>query len=131
MKYPYCVWLDAITLRRLYVDDLRSMIDIAARVGCGPSTVRRQLLRFGIPTRARGPAPAPIRGAAGSVFNGWSTNTAYVVGLLATDGNLGRKGAAISIVSKDVDLLETVKRCLDLSTPIRAHRGGYSDRCHH
>ena len=129
--YPYCVWLDAVTLRQLYVDEMCSINDIAQRVGCGPSTVRRQLLRFGIPTRARGPAPAPICGAAGSTLDAWSANTAYVVGLLATDGNLGRKRSAISIVSKDIDLLETVKRCLGLSIPIKAHCGGYSDRCHH
>jgi hypothetical protein len=30
------------------------------------------------------------------------------VGLIATDGNLGRKKPIITIVSKDVDLLETV-----------------------
>jgi hypothetical protein len=55
---------------------------------------------------------------------------AYVVGLLATDGNLGRKRTAISIVSKDMDLLETVKRCLSVPNGIKPHRGGYSDRCH-
>ena len=129
--YPYCVFLDAVTLRRLYLDETRSMVDIARLVGCGPSTVRRQLIRFRIPARRRGPAPGRMRLARGAAFAGWSANVAYVVGLLATDGNLGRKKAAISIVSRDVDLLETVRRCLDLPNPIKPHRGGYSNRCHH
>jgi hypothetical protein len=129
--YPYCVFLDAITLRRLYVDEARSMVDIARLVGCGPSTVRRQLIRFRIPARRRGPALGRLRVARGAPFAGWSAGVAYVVGLLATDGNLGRKKAAISIVSKDVDLLETVRRCLGLPNPIKPHRGGYSNRCHH
>jgi hypothetical protein len=53
------------------------------------------------------------------------------VGLIATDGNLARKRAAITIVSKDTDLLETVRRCLGLITPIKPHGGGYGNRCHH
>jgi hypothetical protein len=129
--YPYCVFLDAVTLRRLYLDETRSMVDIARLVGCSPSTVRRQLIRFRIPTRRRGPAPGALRVARGAQFQGWSADIAYVVGLLATDGNLGRKTAAISIVSKDVDLLETVQHCLGLPNPIKPHRGGYSHRCHH
>ena len=35
---------------------------------------------------------------------------AYVAGLLATDGNLGQRKPVITIVSKDTDLLETVRR---------------------
>lgn len=50
---------------------------------------------------------------------GWSAEIASVVGLIATDGNLGRKKPAISIVSKDIDLLETVRRCLGLAAPIK------------
>jgi hypothetical protein len=61
---------------------------------------------------------------------GWSPELAYAVGLIATDGNLGRRTATISMVSKDIDLLETMRRCLDVETQIRPHRGGYSKRCH-
>jgi hypothetical protein len=93
--------------------------------------VRRQLLRFGIPARRRGPAPGRFRRMGGEAFGGWSADIAYVVGLIATDGNLGRRTAAISIVSKDVDLLETVRSCLGVRTAIKPHRGGYSNRCHH
>ena len=129
--YPFCVFIDAVTLRRLYIDETLTTVEVARHFKCSPSTVRRQLLRFGIPARQRGPAPGRLRVARGAPFGGWSADIAYVVGLIATDGNLGRKRAAISIVSKDMDLLETVRRCLALPTPIKPHRGGYSNRCHH
>jgi len=44
----------------------------------------------------------------------WSPETAYVVGLIATDGNLSGNGRRVSITSKDLDLLETVRACLGL-----------------
>jgi len=119
--YSFCVFIDAVTLRRLYIDEMLTTAEVARHFKCGPSTVRRQLVRFGIPARRRGPAPGRLRVARGAPFGGWSADVAYVVGLIATDGNLGRKKAAISIVSNDTDLLETVKRCLGLITPIKPH----------
>jgi hypothetical protein len=129
--YPYCVFIDAVTLRRLYIDQLLTTVQVARHFKCSPSTVRRQLLRFGIPARRRGPAPGRSRRGTGEAVGGWSADMAYVVGLIATDGNLGRRTAAISIVSKDVDLLETVRRCVGVPTAIKPHHGGYSNRCHH
>jgi len=117
--YPHCVFIDAVTRWRLYLDGMMTTVQVARHFNCSPSTVRRQLLRFGIPARRRGPAPGRVHVARGAPFAGWSADVAYVVGLIATDGNLGRKRAAISIVSKDVDLLETVRRCFILSTPIK------------
>jgi len=55
---------------------------------------------------------------------------AYVVGLIATDGNLERRKPVITIVSKDVTLLETVRRCLHLRTIIRRH-GAEGGRPYH
>ena len=52
---------------------------------------------------------------------GWSAETAYVVGVIATDGNLERRKPVITIVSKDITLLETIRRCLHLGTLIRKH----------
>jgi hypothetical protein len=130
--YPFCVFIDAVRLRRMYVDERLTTQQIATHFACSPATVRRQLTRFGIPARRRGPVPGGIRvGAAPRTPPGWSADVAYVVGLIATDGNLGRKGAAMSIVSKDTDLLETVRRCLGLVTPIKPHVGGYGTMCHH
>jgi hypothetical protein len=52
---------------------------------------------------------------------------AYAVGLIATDGNLSPDGRHVSIPSKDVELLECLRRCLGLTNRIsefRNHAGG-------
>ena len=130
--YPFCVFLDEARLRRMYLDERLTAHQIATSFECSPTTVRRQLARFGIPARPRGPVPGS--GRAASALRKppeWSADVAYVVGLIATDGNLGRKKATMSIVSKDTDLLETVRRCLGLVAPIKPHVGGYGTKCHH
>jgi hypothetical protein len=40
------------------------------------------------------------------------------VGLIATDGNLSTDGRHMTVTSKDPDLLETLRRCLQLRTAI-------------
>src|SRR2546425_8896673 len=131
--YASCVLIGPATLRRMYVDELRTTDQIAAHFGCSGTTVRRHLRRFKIPVRPRGPCGGRIRPRHGfaPTFPRWSADVAYVVGLIATDGNLGRKKPVITLVSKDTDLLETVRRCLGLIAPIKSHSGGYGDQCRH
>ena len=87
--------------------------EIAGRLGCGTSTVYRRLARLGVPRRGRGPAPRSR-----TDFSAWSAPLAYAVGLITTDGNLSPDGRHISVTSKDIDLLETLKNCLSLSNAI-------------
>ena len=115
----------------MYVDQLRTADDIAKHFGCSETTVRRRLRRFQIPVRHRGPCVQRIRLRNDTASLGWSAELAYVVGLIATDGNLGRKKPVITLASKDVTLLETVRRCLGLRTRLQKHPGGYGDHCHH
>jgi len=131
--YASCVLIGPATLRRMYVEELRTTDQIAAHFGCSGTTVRRHLRRFKIPVRPRGPCVGRIRSRHGfaPTFPRWSADVAYVVGLIATDGNLGRKKPVITLVSKDTDLLETVRRCLGLIVPIKSHSGGYGDQCRH
>ena len=132
LPQPYVV-IDPEVLRRLYVDERLTTDEVAARLGCGATTVARRLREFGIQARPRGPFPgyaferstaAPYRRTQ------WSPETAYVVGLIATDGNLSGNGRAVSITSKDLDLLETVRACLDLRTRISPVKGGYGTTCY-
>lgn len=48
----------------------------------------------------------------------WSANLAYVIGLLVTDGNLSKDARHISFTSKDLELIENVKRSLSLNNDI-------------
>ena len=125
--------IDEEQLRRLYLDERLTAAEVATRLGCGATTVGRRLRRFGIQARPRGPSPGYgfERGRTVPYHRTvWSPATAYVVGLIATDGNLSRNGRNLSITSKDVDLLETVRACLDLRTGMRPVKGGYGTTCY-
>lgn len=49
---------------------------------------------------------------------------AYAVGLLLTDGHLSKDGRHIDLTSKDVEQLETFKRCLALNVKIGSKSSG-------
>ena len=129
--YASCVLIIPAILRAMYVDELRTTDEIARHFGCSGTTVRRHLRRFNIAVRRRGPCLGRTRQRNGALPAEWSAEFAYVVGLIATDGNLGRKKPVITLVSKDSELLETVRSCLALTTPTRPHGGGYANRCRH
>jgi LAGLIDADG-like domain len=106
------VVLDVSTLRQMYLDERLSTTEIARRLGCGTSTVTRRLHSLGVPRRRRGPAPQSSRPSASLE---WSPEMAWVVGLIATDGHLVAERRRIAITSKNLDLLQSVRRCLALS----------------
>lgn len=56
----------------------------------------------------------------------WRPELAYVVGILATDGNISPDGRNVTLVSRDVELLEGVADILEVKTKLVPHRGGYS-----
>ena len=62
-----------------------------------------------------------LQSGAGPVDTTWTTDLAYVVGLIATDGNLSPNGKAVTLVSGDVDLLETFKACIARAGRIGRH----------
>jgi hypothetical protein len=108
--------IDDTLLRRLYVDANLTAQRIATQLECSPTTILRRLRRFGISPRHRGPGPGRNTPLA------WSAEAAYAVGLAATDGNLSSDGRHMSFISKDRDLVETFRRCLELTTLVRTLR---------
>jgi Homeodomain-like domain-containing protein len=117
--HPWYVPIEAETIRRLYLDDRLTTSQIAAVVGCSEMTIRRRLQRFGIRPRRRGPAAKRYD----SVLR-WTPALAYAVGLIATDGNLSRDGRHLAIPSKDLALLQCLRRCLGLTNGITRYRSG-------
>jgi hypothetical protein len=115
-------------LGELYSTQGLTTVQVARHFAVAPTTILRRFRDLGIRARPRGPVPgsrtatAPIE---------WTADLAYAVGLIATDGNLSRRPGRLSIVSNDVDLLDMVRQRLNLTAPIRPHRGGYGHRCHH
>ena len=119
--------IDRDALRRLYLDADLTTQEIAATFGCGATTIGRRLKHFGIRVRPRGPRagserrgrlPIPSSSAA------WSSELAYAIGLIATDGTLSRDGRHLAITSKDRDLLELIRACLRLTNSIRPSANG-------
>jgi hypothetical protein len=60
----------------------------------------------------RGPKPK------GKVKIKWSADFAYAIGLIVTDGCIGRKGGHIDFTSKDIEQVENFKKCLDIRAKI-------------
>jgi len=59
----------------------------------------------------------------------WSELLAYVVGIIATDGNLSPDARHINITSKDLEMVQNVKDILHLSNTFsRKARGGSVDK---
>lgn len=54
----------------------------------------------------------------------WSSEFAYAVGLIATDGCLSNDGRHLFLVSKDTEQLNNLKKCLDLKVKIGIHTSG-------
>src|SRR5438105_2868369 len=54
----------------------------------------------------------------------WSSELAYAIGLITTDGNLSIDGRHLSLVSKDIEQTKNLKKCLSLDVKIGIHRSG-------
>lgn len=73
----------------------------------------------------RGPKPK------GKVKIKWSTNFAYAIGLLVTDGNLSPDGRHIAFVSKEIDQIDNFMKCLCLTVKIGKTISGYDGSFSH
>jgi len=54
----------------------------------------------------------------------WTPELAYAVGLLTTDGNLSKDGRHMDFTSKDKELVELFKKCLQLNNKIGRKNSG-------
>jgi hypothetical protein len=82
------------------------MAEVARQLACSASTVRRRLRQWTIPARGRGLNTAHRRAHGAHGASAWSAEAAWIVGLMASDGNLARTGHALTLTSNDVELLE-------------------------
>ncbi len=54
----------------------------------------------------------------------WSSELAYAIGLIATDGCLSGDGRHLILVSKDSEQISNLKKCLGLKVKVGVHRSG-------
>ncbi len=58
----------------------------------------------------------------------WTAKLAYVVGLIATDGNLSKDGRHINLTSKDLEQIQTFLKALKSDSRISLKSSGYSKK---
>lgn len=58
----------------------------------------------------------------------WSSNFAYCIGLITTDGSLSKDGRHIAFVSKDLEIIRKFAQALNLKNTISKKRSGYTNR---
>ena len=56
----------------------------------------------------------------------WTSELAYAIGLIATDGCLYNDGRHINLTSKDLDQIETFKKCLGKNNKVGLKSSGFS-----
>jgi len=104
-------------LERLYIDENLSSNEIAQRFGCGGLTVRARLREYGIPLKPRGWQKLGRR-VPDIVLDAWpSSELAYVVGLVASDGNLQKQNNCMILVSTDREQIDLCAELLNLDDP--------------
>ena len=127
--HPARIAIDPAVLRHLYVEERLSAVDVAARLGCSTATVARWLRELGQSMRRRGPQPRSRLSIGETGAIAWTADVAYAVGVIATDGCLVRDGRHLTVVSKDIELLETMRRCLQISARITSGSGFTHESC--
>lgn len=100
-------------LDRLYNYEKLSLEKIASRFGCSVAAIQNALARYHIPTRPPG-WNSIRRYVPNAVLASWSSELAYVVGLVASDGYLDRGYNCVGFTSTDLELVKLYCWCLRL-----------------
>ncbi len=93
-------------LRNLYLQDGKTIKEVAYFFSCSPTTIRRRLNEYSIEIYPHGPRERVVTPC-------WSSQMAYAVALLVTDGNLSKDGRHLTFTSSDFELLEIFNHCLN------------------
>jgi len=113
----YLVKAPCEELHELYIVQELNTYEIAARYGCRAPTVVRWLRGCGIPVRPQGARPREH--VPSEVLAAWPSHSlAYVVGLIAADGNLARGNYMVRLASTDYEMIQHYRACLQLSSSV-------------
>lgn len=108
-------------LASLYINERKSLGDIAKLYMVSRTAIYKKLKKLGIKQRSKsearieaqkqGKLPQQFFDINENFFSGWSAEMAYVLGLIITDGCISRTGT-VSLCMNDKDLLEKVKEVM-------------------
>lgn len=103
-----------VELERLYVVEGLSSTQIAKWFGCHPLTIRARLRDYEIPLRPQGWHKL-VRRVPDAILAGWpSPHLAYILGLVASDGNLEKDNNCIILNTTDFELADTFRKLLGM-----------------
>lgn len=118
-------------LIKLYINDRKSLGDVAALYGVSRTAIYKKLKEYGIKQRSKSEArieaqkqaklPQQFYEINENFFRHWSPDMAYVLGLLITDGCVSKAGT-VSLCINDRELLEKVKKAMKSEHNIKASR---------
>ncbi len=101
-------------LRRLYWDENLSPDEIAWQYDCAPETVLNRIHEAGIPLKPLGWRQSRSYVPSQTLSSWPSPELAYVVGLIASDGNLHRNRNTVHFASTDREMIDNYIRLLNL-----------------
>jgi hypothetical protein len=102
-------------LERLYIEENLSSNEIARQFGCNELTVIARLREYGITIKPRGWHKL-VRRVPDAVLDLWpSPELAYIVGLVASDGNLPTRNNCMVLVSTDKEIVDLCATLLQLN----------------
>lgn len=107
-----------------YVVNGKTLTEIANDIGCSSVTINNYLKKFHISRRLRGPQKGkPSKYPINQIyFHKWSSDMAYVLGLLITDGCLSFTSCPslrFTFKTEDKELLEFIQAQISPTRPIR------------
>jgi len=109
-------------LTQMYLCEEKTIEEIAIVFHCSPTTIRRRLKEYKLHSLAHGQRQPRFTPK-------WSANTAYSIGLMATDGTLSKDGRHLTLTSSDLDLLDTFSKCIQtdfhLDLQVKPNRNYY------
>lgn len=104
-------------LRKLYTEQELSISQIAISQGCSETAVWRQLHKCNIEIRSQGGQYTEY--IPSEMLATWPTpELAYAVGLIATDGHLGKGNNLIGFTSADKEQIKNYRDCLKLGAEV-------------
>lgn len=101
-----------VELEQLYIQENRTTPEIAEIYGCATSVIYRRMQEHGISVRPGG--WDKVKRIVPDERLQWSPEFAYVVGLIASDGNLDKNSNEVKLASTDREITDLYCRCLGL-----------------
>lgn len=124
-------------LFNLYVNEKKSLGDIAKLYNVSRTAIYKKLKKYGLKQRSKsearleaqkqGKLPQQFFDINENFFSSWSPEMSYVLGLIITDGCISRAGT-VSLCINDRELLEKVKKVMGSAhniTPSKYQKGLY------